>query len=70
MYGICKLVIPTGVLSPHIYHAIEMICIWYGFPCEMDFSHPCRMRRRWDSETSGENTIQNAFFSILYTLTL
>ena len=57
-----------------------MICILYGFPCEMDFSHhespnPTRVakRRGWDSETSGEKihltwkTIQNAFSRIHYT---
>ena len=58
----------------------EKICILYGFPCEMDFSHHespnstrVAKRRGWDSETSGEKihltwkTIQNAFSRIRYT---
>ena len=39
-----------------------MICILYGFPCEMDFSHhesPNPARVAWDSETSGEKSISH-----------
>ena len=41
------------------------ICILYGFPCEMDFSHhespnpTSRLRRGWESETSGEKSISH-----------
>ena len=55
-----------------------MICILYGFPCEMDFSHhESPNPARFDSETirrqvlrnpSHMKNIQNAFSRILYTL--
>ena len=42
------------------------ICILYDFPCEMDFSHhespnfhQSRLRRGWDSGTSGEKSISH-----------
>ena len=36
----------------------NMICILYGFPCKMDFSHH-GSRRGWDSEKSGEKSVSH-----------
>ena len=42
--------------NPHVI-VNEKICILYGFPCEMDFSH--HESTRVDSETSGEKSISH-----------
>ena len=49
------------IITDNIWYKDNMICILYGFPCEMDFSHheSPNPARGWDSKTSGEKSISH-----------